>query len=302
MSEANYLIPNIDEGRLFISPVLGCFGGCSYCYLNLKRFSTPRRNQLSKADFLDYAQKNPNFIWGQSGTIISVGAWGDIFPRNDNTLTQHSVQVIKSLLAWGNPVQIMSKNILDDTLIEEIVHEIRYPGQLLYSTTITTIDNWEQIESGTSSPIGRLNTCHIFHQAGVPTNVLLKPFIPDLTGLEIGKITDLLLDYHVDYCTLGIMYWSPEIEKKVFKNPFLCERINISMFSNQNHLDCNGEIPLPSSPIEILLPYIRHLRSKGVNAFLKSSCVNSNILKYSNPSEYHQKGSHYCVQCGNCHN
>lgn len=302
MFDTNCLIPNINEGRFFISPVLGCTGGCSYCYLRLKNFNAPRRNQLSEADFLSYAQKTPDFIWGENGTIVSVGAWGDIFPLNHDILTRHSVQVIKSLLSWGNPVQIMSKNYLISTFVDEISCEIRYPGQLLYSTTLTTINDWKLIEPGTSNPVERLNTCLAFHRAGVPTNVLLKPFIPDLTGSEIDEIAKLLLEYQIDYCTLGVMYCSPEIEGRICSNHFLCKKIDVNMFSKRNHLDCNGETPILSSPIESLLPYIRHLRGRGINAFLKSSCVNSNILKCSNPSKYYQEKNQYCFQCGNCYN
>ena len=296
----NYLRPNINEGRFFISPILGCSGACSYCYLPIKDYTNPKKNTCSASDCLSIANQSSEFIWGRHGTIISVGAWGDIFPKNNVGLTEYSIQFIKSLLAWGNPVQIMSKFSLQEEFINEIVKEIRYPGQLLYSTTITTLNNWRIVEPGASSPIDRLITCLQFHEHGVPTNVLLKPFIPKLTGVEIEQIADCLLDYHIDYCILGIMYCHEEVFKNIRKNTFLLDKIDVGSFSSMSHLDCNGTISIEATEIQELLPYVYYFRDKGISAFLKSSCVNANVLCTVNPSNYYKIGNPYCIKCGNC--
>ena len=67
-----------------------------------------------------------------------------------------------------------------------------------------------------------------------------------------------------------------------------------------NHLDCNGDILLFSNDVNKLKRYVQYLREKGINAFLKSSCVNANILKTNNPSEYFFHNNEYCIQCKNC--
>lgn len=300
MKSNDYLSPNINEGRIFISPVLGCSGACSYCYLPIKDYYKPKKNACTVLDCFSIANQSSDFIWGREGTIISVGAWGDIFPENNTDLTEYSVQTIKSLLEWGNPVQIMSKFSLQEEFVNEIVNAIRYPGQLLYSTTITSIKNWRSVEPGTSSPIDRLITCSRFHKHGVPTNVLIKPFIPKLTGVEIETITDCLLDYHIDYCVLGIMYLNEKVLERIRKNTFLLNNIDSNSFTAMSHLDCNGTISIEATEILDLLPYICFLRSKGISAFLKSSCVNSNVLCTVNPSNYYTGGNPYCIKCGNC--
>lgn len=300
MLNTNCLIPNINDGRFFVSPILGCTGACGYCYLKIKNFSLPRKNELTTTDFLSIARQSPDFVWGQNGTIISVGAWGDIFPLNKTELIQHSVQVIRYLLSWGNPVQIMSKNCLNKSFVKELVGAVRYPGQLLYSTTITTVNAWRKIETGTSSPTERLLTCRSFHESGVPTNVLLKPFILNLTDLEIEAISNALIEYQIDYCTLGVMYWSPEISLQISKNPFLRELVGNDTFSLSNHLDCNGDTSVFSTPIDTLLPYVKFLREKGIATFLKSSCVSSNILHTFNLSDYYNQKNPYCINCGIC--
>jgi len=300
MAQTNTLVPNLDEGRFFYSPILGCSGACSYCYLSLKNYSYPRKNELTIEAIQSIAQQYNDFIWGQNGTIISVGAWGDIFPLHKVELFQHSVQIIKELLSWGNPVQIMSKNYLHKDFVAEIAHSIKYAGQLLYSTTITTIDKWDLIEPGTSDPITRLDVCQQFHQMGIPTNVLLKPFIFKLTGVEIEHISDLLIQYQIDYCTLGIMYLSSEISDKINRQPYFRTLIASETFSSLNHLDCEGDTPIPSTSISNLYPTLHYLQKKGICTFLKSSCVNSNLLRRKNPSNYYEQGNPYCIRCKNC--
>ena len=194
----------------------------------------------------------------------------------------------------------MSKNSLNSVYIAEIFKSIKYPEQILYSTTITSINNWDKIEPGTASPIERLNTCKIFSDSGVHTNVLLKPFMPNITDLDIDIIADLLLRYKIDYCTLGVLYWTPEISEKVFANKFLKEKLNIDNIFMSNHLDCNGEEEIPSTMIDSLIPYIEYLRKKGISAFLKSSCVNANMLQITNPSNYYKHDDKYYIGCGNC--
>ena len=122
------------------------------------------------------AKSQPGFVLGENGTIVSIEAWGDIFPKGYDDLIRYSIDIIKAVLAWGNPVQIMSKNGLKNEYVEEIISAIGYPRQLLYSTTITSIHHWRTIETLTSSPTERLETCVCFHRRGVPINVLLKPF------------------------------------------------------------------------------------------------------------------------------
>ncbi len=301
MEKSNCLLPNYNDGRFFVSPILGCTGSCQYCYLELHNIYAPQKNMISTEILLETAKQCEEFAFGRNGTIISVGAWGDIFPLSNTQLIEHSINIIAYLLSWGNPVQIMSKNALDDNYIEEICNAVQYKGQLLYSTTVTTIKKWTDLEPNTSCPIERLKTCCEFHNCGIPTNVLLKPFIESLTGVEIDEIASLLLKYHIDFCTVGIMYWNDAIIKKATHNSFLRAIIEDDRFKSSNHLDCNGDIILNSTDILDLLPYVKRLREIGINAYLKSSCVNSNILHETNPSRYYFDKSAFCIQCGNCH-
>jgi DNA repair photolyase len=300
MEEMLMLKPNYTDGRFFVSPILGCLGACSYCYLRLHDYRRPRKNNISVEEIRKTAVESLGFRFGRKGTIISIGAWGDIFPKDYPELVEHSVGIITELLRWGNPVQIMSKYELPSQYVTQIAESVQYPGQLLYSTTITSIANWRKIEPHTSSPIERLATCLLFHRCGVPTNVLLKPFFPEITGTEIESISELLLQHKIDYCTIGILYWDEEIKRKILQNPFLADRIHISEAAHNHYLDCDGYQKINSNSVSLLRPYIELLREQGIPAFLKSSCVNANILGSDDPSGYYSTNSEFCIGCGNC--
>ena len=300
MGQDKRLLPEINDGRFFVSPILGCTGACSYCYLRIKDFNCPHENKITKSDLISVAKKSDEFTIGKNGGIISVGAWGDIFPLGNDRLIAHSVDVIKYLLSWGNPVQIMSKNILSEALVKEIAHSIEYPGQLVYSTTITSINYWEKFEPGTVNPVERLKTCSLFKKIGVPTNVLIKPFLPGITDREIDDIVDMIIDYDIDYVTLGVLYCTPQIVEAVNNNSFLAKNLDIGLIFRENHLDCNGKDVVSSTLDDAVIEYMSYLKSKKIKTFLKSSCVSSNVLGIVNPSKYYINKNKYCIACGNC--
>lgn len=295
--QKNYekLLPEYDDGRFFVSPVLGCIGGCAYCYLPVKNYTVPKKNDISVSEIKNIAESIKEFVFGREGTIISVGAWGDIFPAHSEEITTHSVELILELLTWENPIQIMSKNAPSEELIDKIAAAVRYEGQLLYSTTITTIKRWKEIEPNTASPEERLNVCQMFKKRGISTNVEIKPFIGGVTDAEIEIISKQLVEHNIDYCVVGVLYYNENVLQNLSRITRLAEAEG-----QKNHLDCNGNIPLESTSIMALRKHILYLRSKGINAFAKSSCVNANILKCKNPSGYYDKENEYCIMCGNC--
>lgn len=176
---------------------------------------------------------------------------------------------------------------------------ICYPGQLLYSTTITTLKHWKKTEPHTSSPDERLETCLRFQKHGVQTNVLLKPFFASITGAELEDISEALLRYKINYCTIGVLYWNTQIERKILNNPFLKELISFDNIK-LNHLDCDGDALLNATDTGELRAAVEYMRRRGIKAFLKSSCINANLLSVVNRSNYYNEQHPYCLKCGNC--
>lgn len=301
MVNKDLLLPNYDDGRIFISPVLGCIGGCKYCYLEIQNYFLPRENMITFDDIMNFIEQCDIFEYGKCGTIISIGAWGDIFPPNSTYLRNKSIDLICKILHIGNPVQIMSKFSIDNDTVNIICKAQIYQNQLLYSTTITTINYWKIFEQNTSSPIERMETCKKFSSYGVITNVLLKPFLLGITDLELDTISKVIVSNGIKYCVVGILYWDEKIEKKLYSiRTHSFDPIINSDNNTTSHLDCNGKIQLNATDVLSLKKYVNLLRKNGINAFLKSSCVNSNIQHTKNPSKYFEMNSDYCLKCGNC--
>ena len=174
------------NGRFFVSPVVGCSGKCVYCYINAKLPDTSiRANSIDIEVILRGILLHQQYVPGQTGSIISIGAWGDIFPKDNMKLISRSVEWIKKILSLGNPVQIMSKFTVDKSIADEICCSVVYFGQLLYSTTVTTFNEWRAIEPYTASPEERLKTMSLFKNNSVKTNVMIKPFLPGIKDKEV---------------------------------------------------------------------------------------------------------------------
>lgn len=286
------------EGRFFISPLIGCKGKCIYCYLSSEGITLGdiRKNTLKIKALLKEIIKNPNYFQGKEGTIISIGAYCDIFPLHEKELVDFSIEWILEILEMGNPVQIISKNIISEENIKRLVGHIQYKNQLLYSTTITTFNHSSSIEKNTSNPFERVKVLECFKKYGIPTNVMIKPFIPNITNKEKGIFVSQMKDV-ADYCVVGEFYL-PNIQVLNFLEGLVGIDVSLNNYRNST-LDCSGSNEYKSIFSEQIEEFVKCLMSNGIKVFKKSSCVNSNMLKIKNPGEHYKKEG-YCVSCGDC--
>lgn len=292
------------EGRFFISPLIGCRSNCIYCYLanELEKSNIIRRNKNDIEKTLVEIRKDKRFKAGKGGSIISIGAYCDIFPISDEDLICFSVNWVVNALKLGNPVQIISKNVLPKDLVKHISKNIQYPKQFLYSTTITSFSHWHRLERNTSAPDSRLETLKLFADNGIPTNVMIKPFLPGLTDLDIDKFISKFIKYKVDYCVVGDLY---VVDDKIWGFLNIVNDNNgeqgVVESYNVDVLDCTENKYYKIVLDHRLDQFIKKLKENGINVFKKSSCVNANILNVNNTSGYYKKcGNKYCLQCGNC--
>ena len=290
--------PDYERGRFFISPILGCNAQCRFCYIYNKGYGTKAvRNEFSISQVLEYIYSHPNFKLGRDGAIISIGAWGDPFPRYNKELCLHSLHWLKELSALYNPIQIMSRYELHANIIDGIAKANHYAGHILYSTSISSIERFREIEPYSDMPENRLRSLKILRDSGVATNVMVKPFILGITDLEATEIAMVLKKYEVEQCVVGDLLLDSRV-KKEFSNIGL----PISMENEEKQiLDCtSGEsYELSTSRKVIVLSQV--ISDLGIKVFRKSSCVNSYILKVPNPANYIQSDPNkYCINCGVC--
>jgi len=286
------------KGRYFINPLIGCEGKCIYCYLNeqLKNKNIVRKNTKKVNEILKNISCDSHFVPGAKGSIISIGSYCDIFPLHKINLCLYSVEWIIECLKFGNPVQIISKNRISDEIIGKIARKVLYKNQLVYSTTITTFKQYMQIEKNTSTPIERLKTLEKFEAFGIPTNVMIKPFINGITNLETDNFITYLKKFKVRFCVIGDFYIVNDGIKKFI------ERADnqINTLTTETILDCTETVDFETIKILRNNPFYIKLKAAGIETFLKSSCVNSNILNVPNRAYEYNVKNNFCVDCGLC--
>lgn len=294
-----------DDGRFFVSPILGCNTHCKFCYL--KELNYPNVgliNEFSIQNTVDFIVHHKKFVQGRGGSIISIGAWGDPFPKPFDGRVDVTILILCELSKIGNPIQIMSRNSLDNQIIDAIAKCQAYPRQILFSTSVSSFEHWKVLEINSDAPISRLERLRHFNEVGIETNVMIKPFLPGITNLEASLFVENLTKSCVSYAVVGGLYFGNNSEILI-RDLYNSLNIDINAIFNENVnrsiLDCSSGAEYNNISTSMMGAFVDELRLNGVKVFKKSSCVNSNILQIHNPSLYYANDpNHYCVSCGNC--
>ncbi|EKF9996586.1 radical SAM protein [Vibrio cholerae] len=292
--------PDYERGRIFISPILGCNAQCHFCYIYDKGYTTKAvKNGFDIEQVIIYLNSHESFKLGKDGSIISIGAWGDPFPRYNKSLCYHTINWLKKLADLGNPIQIMSRYELHPEILEEIVNLNKYYGHIMYSTSISSIENFRVIEPYSDTPNKRLTSVSILNNAGIATNVMIKPFIQGITDLEVDQIAEALSVYGIKQCVVGDLLLDDTIKSKLISDGLLATD-NVGKLEQQV-LDCtSGETYELKTSVE-MNNFSHALSLLGIKVFKKSSCVNSFILGKPNPANYIESDPNgYCIKCGVC--
>lgn len=291
--------PKFSNNRFFVSPIIGCNGQCVYCYLAIEEYAAPSANMFGIDKTIEFLLKDKKFISGSKGSIISVGALGDLFP-SDTCLRGYSIEWIKKLLLLGNPMQIMSKNELFQEEIDEIVSSIKYNNQLLFSTTIVTFDHDKLIEKGVNCSLKRLLVLNEFEKRGVPINIMIKPFIPGITSEESDKFIRNISFLRKPYCVIGKLFINNKIYKNILESSYMKDNIEEIIFEHTGKISCIDEYTLHTYSNSLINAFIEKLRENNIQVFKKSSCVNANILNFKNKNRDQYIATDCCINCGNC--
>lgn len=293
-------LPDYERGRFFISPILGCHARCHFCYIYDKGYKARiSRNSYSIEKTIEYLKEHDEFIEGRDGSIISIGAWGDPFPRHNKIACSYTLSWLERLAQFENPIQIMSRYNLHQDMINGITSANTYNGHILYSTSLSSISNFKRIEPYADSPDDRLKSLRLLQENGIATNVMIKPFISGITNLEVDLIAEILNKYNVKQCVVGGLLLDDRI-KRIFLSSGLSSSIIASDHVGQV-LDCTSGESHEISVTKEIESFSSHLDTMGIIAFKKSSCVNSFILKKQNPANYiNSDPNGFCIKCGVC--
>jgi len=292
--------PDYENGRFFISPILGCNAQCSFCYIYAKGYETKISiNEFCIEKTLGFLTKHEKFEVGKNGSIISIGAWGDPFPRYNKRACQVTLTWLKKLSELQNPIQIMSRYELTTNTVNEIVECNSYKGHILYSTSISSFNKFREIEAYADKPELRLKSIRELKNKGVSTNIMIKPFIAGITDLEVLNFINIFKEFDIEYCVVGDLLVDERIKKEF--NKFSNSEVRIEINGQKQVLDCTSGESYEINTSEKMLEFGDILGESGIKVFRKSSCVNSFILNRKNPANYIYDDPHgYCIKCGAC--
>lgn len=292
--------PDYENGRFFISPILGCNARCSFCYIYSKGYETKiSQNAFGLEETIIFLKSHEKFKAGINGSIISIGAWGDPFPRYSKRSCSLTVNWLSELTKLKNPIQIMSRYELDDDTVKDIAKCNLYKGQILYSTSLSSFNRYKEIELYADKPELRLESIRKLKNKGISTNVMIKPFLAGITDLEIDDFIEIFNTFGIEYCVVGDLLVDERIEMELLKLPSASLRIEIN--GNKQILDCTSGESYEINVSHKMLDFAALLENSGIKAFRKSSCVNSFILNQQNPANYINEDPHgYCIKCGVC--
>ena len=301
----NIRTPDYSLGRFFVSPILGCTARCSFCYIFSNDYNGgPLINSFDSKPSLEWIYRHEHFRQGRAGSIISIGAWGDPFPRGKHDLHKVSVEWLNTMCKTGNPIQIMSRFQLTEQVIEDVTSSETYPGQILFSTSLSTLKKWKVFERGSDHPALRLQMLQRFSAKGIHVNVMIKPVIPGVTDSEANEIADAIAVAGIKYCVVGSLHWDQHIYESLSKVKDDSVDPLLQKIQNESHkqlMDCTTETTMNAFPYSSLDITFHALKERGLTVFKKSACVNSHILNEKNAVLLYETAfENFCVRCGVC--
>lgn len=298
--------PDFGGTRAFLSPLLGCRAKCGYCYIRSfgyhQRIGVPNAYGLTNS--MRDLQADSRFVSGARGTIISVGAWGDPFPERQDAERAVSLEWVLAAMSSGNPVQVMSRFDPGAEILTVIADAQLWAGQVLYSTSITTATRWELFERYSAPPVARMEALRTAKSLGISTNVMVKPFIPAVTGssAEVEAITNLIRASGANTVVVGDYIYDRRIDTiiRALEDRGGIEPISISSKVGYP-LECAG-----SSQLDVIradqdvIAFVAALRSCGIQAFRKSACATAWTQCADPGLRGRPEILGLCVECGLC--
>lgn len=185
-----------DAKRLFINTSLGCSASCAYCYLphiglenGNKFFETVMARSV-----LNEIISGEIFRPGKNGSIISIGCFSECWDQKNIIQTK---EFLKSILQYGNPVQLATKKYVNYIDLLDVADCIQWEGQLSIFVSCATVSFWEKYEKGTDSPSIRFRTFDLTRKLAIPTYLYIKPVLRNITIEDVEFFRQILKEYGI---------------------------------------------------------------------------------------------------------
>ena len=279
-----------EDGRYFIDVASGlCKSGCLYCYV--QNHQQESINYIEFSDLLDYLISDPNFMPGEQGTLLLIGAHSDLFSTSELSLA--AIHLVKSLAPLGNPIQLSTKSFIKEEWTRELSIYQVHNSQLIVFVSCSTILQWEKYEPNTASPQTRLQTINNLNKVSILNCLLIKPFLPSVTNKEVELLIDTCNSHSPKAVCVGSFYLNHSIAANL--NLISNNYHDVKLYSHPLMDNCFGVIHPPEDFILKLLDGL-----VDIPIFKSTPCVIAYLQQRYCPIFVWKKYPKLCVQCQDC--
>lgn len=260
------------DGRVFFDIGKGCGNSCKYCYLE---DANEQQTLYSYSDIercINEIVKNPNFVSGNKGTIISFCPHTE--PLKSVASAKLLLHVIDRFAPYGNYMQFATKEILYDFFINEI-NNVTTDGQVTAFISISSLEHQKAIEPLASDYLKRVENVEKLRNSKMRSCIYLKPFLFQIADFEILK--QLIVHTKPDAVCIGIVY------NKVNTNKY-----GYLMHPTEQNMVSQGINQLMIKFTEILK------QSSDIPVYYTSTCVIAGINRFTNTVQIPKA---LCVSC-----
>lgn len=206
---------NFMDNRVFIDIASGCGNNCSYCYISNKNQKQIVFNQEQLDLLVENILKNENFLSGSKGTLLSFSPHTE--PFMNNLSIEAIIYLLKKFLPLGNRVQIATKEVLTEEIINFIKQNAVDVNQVSVFISISKVLDYRNTEPFAASINARLKNIEICKKNGIKNCLYIKPFLVSKSE-EMKKLLECIEFFDPDAICIGVFY-NVNVEKRGKAHP-----------------------------------------------------------------------------------
>lgn len=206
------VVQGSERYRVFVDlGTSACASGCTYCYVLPGRSIPYGWREIESA--LDGLLESRRFVPGKSGTIITFGGHTEIF--RSRALIELLIRALPRVCQFGNPVQVSTKQFVNEETVRAIQNCGRYVGQISLFVSCASISTAILFERAADPPRKRWATFSNLRIAGLPCSLLIKPWLGGTTRRDLMGLARIAADFSLDAVCLGALYVTRRISESV---------------------------------------------------------------------------------------
>lgn len=277
-----------ERGRIFIDITEGgCPCACRYCFVKPGQERLLADEEI--ASLPARLAAHPEYAPGPGGTLLTFGANCDLFRTTE--LAEGFIRALGQVARLGNPIQLSTKQYVRGAWASRIASLREYTRQIVLFISCATISRASVYERGTAPPQERFDSFSTLLDYGIPSCLLIKPFLPGITDRDAQSFIDTIRAKKPDAVCVGTFY---------VDEPIL----------NRTKVDRGGlkegpKHPLMQGPSWVMPPERNFIESlekafPQMPVFLNSVCVVAYLQRTYCPTLVWKKFPELCVSCQDC--